>query len=70
MPCPPRMVGCRRDCAHRSFVMAYIAERERQLEAADVASGGYETERREYLSENPPITFQEYLIHTADPRRP
>ena len=63
MPCRKSMAGCRRGCRHRQFVLAYRVERHAAELAAEGATGGYATERREYARDCPLITYRDWLIH-------
>lgn len=70
MSCAPGMNRCRLGCAHRAFVLAYRAERERQLIAAENASKGHATERAEHLAAHPLITYAEWMRqHDATAQR-
>lgn len=61
MPCSKGMRGCATDCAHRRFVRDYVAERERQVVAAEAQTHGYATEEREYFEEHDRVTFKSWL---------
>lgn len=66
MPCPPRMVGCRRGCLHRAFVQDYRVERARQEGVREDATGGYATELAEYPEI---VTFKSWLVDHAGPQQ-
>lgn len=52
------MAGCRALCLHRQLVEHYRIERERQLQARELATGGYATELDEH---GPVVTFRDWL---------
>lgn len=81
MPCFPGMPerdtantpfsGCRPDCLHRAFVLAYreqkiLADEVRKI-AREKATGGHKSEGEEWDAQHPPFTYHRALI---DNRRP
>lgn len=62
MPCSPRMIGCRVDCAHKANVSAYRAARAAAEIARDEACKGYATEEAAY---GPIVTFKRWLMGVA-----
>jgi len=71
MSCSPRMTKCAVGCLHRQFVMGYRQERQRCEQAAEEASRGYTTERREHLERWPLPTFKDWLVGSrrTEPQR-
>lgn len=65
MPCSKGMRGCVSGCAHRRFVLDYVAERDRQAVAAEAVAHGYATETREFLQEHDKVTFKRWLQQHA-----
>lgn len=75
MPCSPGMTACAASCMHRSRVMDYRAERQRQQDVLYEKANGYPTEITDLerqARENSPwrtpyITFKQHLVQTAIP---
>lgn len=66
MPCSPRMQGCAASCLHRRLVEDYQLARHAAELAREYETRGHKTETAEY---GPILTFQEWLIHSAQPGR-
>ncbi len=49
MPCSPGMRLCASTCAHRRFVLDYVAERDAQAVRAEAATAGNSTELADYF---------------------
>lgn len=65
MPCPPRMVGCRRDCLHRRMVEDYRAARERDERRRDEYAIGYPADERLYAAQHRMVTLRAWLVQLA-----
>lgn len=70
MPCSPGMRLCRPDCLHRRMVHEFHAVAHSQRLGAEHASLGYKTEMAQYLAENPPLTFRQFLEGRRRPEEP
>lgn len=60
MPCPPRMIGCRRDCLHRAMVEDYRAARERDEARRGAVTIGYRGDEALYREQL--VTFRSWLL--------
>lgn len=59
------MRACASTCAHRRFVLDYIAERDAQLVQAEAVALGHAAETAEYFAERSRLTFRRWLITHA-----
>lgn len=62
MPCPPRMLGCRRGCRHKAMVTEYRAARHAAVLARESATASYPSETAAY---GPIVTFRSWLLALA-----
>jgi hypothetical protein len=65
MPCSWRMRNCKASCLHRALVHAFYLEQAHWEQQVEAAAGDYETERQEFVAENPQPTFKEHLIQAT-----
>lgn len=74
MPCPPKMLGCRRGCLHRAMVEDYRSQRDARLALREsgeqlppaYTSGSsavyYQLEDHQFDELCPPVWFKDWLV--------